>query len=94
MKPEGNQYEPWEMCCSIEEYYTGDNNTRKSVTGYDVLINGVFVAWPSRNHKTVTLSITEDEYSLILEVCCKILFFLCNFIVYGSCHEIPHYRAH
>ena len=41
---------------------------------YIVQINRVVIAWNSRSHKTVTLSVTEAECSEITEVCYKILF--------------------
>ena len=34
----------------------------KSVTGYIFLMNGIVIVWYSKIQKTVTLSITEDEY--------------------------------
>ena len=43
--------------------------------GYIVQIDGEVIDWCSQSHKTVTLSVTEAEYSEITEVCCEILFF-------------------
>ena len=50
-------------------------STSVRVIGYIFLLNGVVVTWRSRSQKTVTLSVTESEYSEITEVCFKILFF-------------------
>ena len=41
-------------------YYTGDNETHKSVTEYTVLTDGVVIAWHLLSHKRVTLSIIES----------------------------------
>ena len=53
--------------------YTGDNSTQKSVTGYIVLRNIVAIAWRSQSQKTVTLYVTEAEYSEVTEICFEIL---------------------
>jgi hypothetical protein len=42
--------------------YAGDKNTRQSVSGYVVYLNGALIAWRSKAQKTVTLSSTEAEY--------------------------------
>ena len=42
--------------------------------GYSIITNRVVIAWCSRSQKTVTLSVTESEYSATTEVCCKIIF--------------------
>ena len=51
------------------------------MTGYIVLINGAVIAWRFQSQKTVTLSITEAEYSAIVKVCCKILF-ICAILLF------------
>ena len=53
---------PWELRVYSVVDYTGDNYTRKSVTGYIVIINGSVIAWNSKIQKTVTLSVTKAEY--------------------------------
>ena len=69
MKPDVNINEPWELRGYSDVGYAEDNNTRKSVTGYIVLINGAVIVWHLRNQKTVILSVIETEYSEITEVC-------------------------
>ena len=49
--------------------YAGDNDTWKSVTKYIVLIYRVSIDWRSKSQKTVTLSIIEAEYSVIMDAC-------------------------
>ena len=53
---------PWGLLGYSDADYGGDNNIRKSVTGYIVLINGSVIAWSSRSQKTVTISVTEAEF--------------------------------
>ena len=74
MKPDGNINGPWELRGYSDADYTGDNDTRKTTTGYIFIINRAIINWNSQSQKTVTLSVTEDEYSAITEVCCEILF--------------------
>ena len=74
MKPDRNINGPWELRGYSDADYAGNNDTRKIMTGYIVLINGAVMAWCSQSQKTVTLSVTEAEYSAITDVCCEILF--------------------
>ena len=53
---------------------SGDLDTRKSVTGYLVFINGSLVAWRSRGQKTVSLSSCESEYYAMAEVAQELLY--------------------
>ena len=62
MKSEGIFNVPWYLRGYIDAYHGGDNNTRKSRTGYITLINEVVIVWRLQSKKTVTLSITENEY--------------------------------
>ena len=41
---------------------------------YIVMINGAVITWLLRSQKSITLSVTEDEYSAITEVCCEVIF--------------------
>ena len=74
IKPDGNINLPWGLCSYSDADYAGDNYTWKSVTGYIVLINGAVVSWRLQGKKTVTLSVTEAEYSSIMEEFCEIIF--------------------
>ena len=65
MKTYGNINVPWELRSYSDTDYSGDNDTRKNVTGYIVLINGAVIAWSPQSQKTVTLYVTESEYSSI-----------------------------
>ena len=63
MKPDVNINGPWKIHGYSDVDYACGNYTRKSVTGYIVIINGALIAWILRSQKKVTLSITEVIYS-------------------------------
>ena len=88
MKPDGNINGPWELHGFSDADYTGDNDNRKIVTGYIVLINGAVINWRSRSQKTVTLSGIDSEYSEITEVCCEILFIRAILLFMGFVVEL------
>ena len=45
MKPDANINRLWELRDYSDVDYTGDNDTRKSVTGYIIIINVVVINW-------------------------------------------------
>jgi hypothetical protein len=47
--------------------YAVDNETRISVTGYVIFLDGSPVSWRSKGQKTLTLSTTEAEYVALSE---------------------------
>ena len=59
------------------------------MTGYIVIINRAVISWILRSHKTVTLSVTEAEYSAITDVCCEILFMRVILLFMGVVVEYP-----
>jgi hypothetical protein len=63
---------------TIEGYcdsnYVGDKDTRRSVTGYAIYLNGCLIAWKSKSQRSVTLSSLEAEYVSILEIAKDFLF--------------------
>ena len=48
-KSDGNINGPWEIRGYSDADYAGDNDTKKSVTGYIVQINGSVTAWRLRS---------------------------------------------
>jgi hypothetical protein len=44
-----------------DSYYTEDKETRRSVTGYVIFMDGGPISWRSKGQKNVTLSTTEAE---------------------------------
>ena len=57
------------MIAYSDSDYSGDRDTRRSITGYAIYVNGCLVAWKSRSQKHVTLSSTEAEYVACSETC-------------------------
>ena len=54
--------------------YAGDKDTRRSVTGYAIYLNGCLIAWKSKSQRSLTLSSLEAEYVSILEIAKDLLF--------------------
>ena len=54
--------------------YAGDKDTRKSVTGYTIYLQGCLIAWKSKSQKLVSLSSTEAKYVSISEIVKDLLF--------------------
>jgi hypothetical protein len=54
--------------------YAGDQDSRKSVTGYAIYLLGYMVVWKSKSQRSVALSCSEAEYISILEITKDILF--------------------
>jgi Reverse transcriptase (RNA-dependent DNA polymerase) len=54
--------------------YSGDKDTRRSVSGYVIYCNGSPIAWRSKGQKLVTLSSTEAEYVAISEAVREVRF--------------------
>ena len=54
--------------------YAGDKDTRRSVTGYAIYLNGCLIAWKSKSQRSVTLSSSEAEYVSISEIAQDLLF--------------------
>jgi hypothetical protein len=64
----------WEMKTYSDSDFAGDTDTRQSVSGYIIYLNGAAIAWRSKGQKSVSLSSTEAEYMAISEVAMVILY--------------------
>ena len=64
----------WEIKAYSDSDFAGDTETRKSVSGYIIYLNGAAIAWRSKGQKSVSLSSTEAEYMAISEVAMEILY--------------------
>jgi len=66
----------WRIKAYSDADFTGDKETRISVTGYIIYFMNVPICWHSHGQKGVTLSTTEAEYVACSEVVKEILFIL------------------
>ena len=62
----------------LDSDFAGNQETRKSITGWLVFFLGVLIAWRSKAQPHITLSSTEAELVAVTDLCCEILF----------CHQI------
>ena len=65
---DGRNSEIIKVVAFCDSDYAGDKETRKSVTGFIIYLNGVPISWKSKGQRTVTLSSTEAEYIALSEV--------------------------
>jgi hypothetical protein len=54
--------------------WAGDKDTRVSVSGYVVFLQGVAISWKSKGQKSVTLSSSEAEYVALSEAAKEVKF--------------------
>ena len=64
----------WQMKAFCNSDYAGDKDTRISMTGFILCLNGAAISWRSCSQKNVTLSSTEAGYVAVSEVCAAIMF--------------------
>ena len=65
---------PWDLVCYSDSDYAGDPDTRRSVSGYVLFVQGVPISWRSKANKTVTLSSTEAEWIALSEAVKEVMF--------------------
>ena len=64
----------WNLVVYSDSDWAGDKQTRRSVSGFVMLLCGVPIMWRSKQQKAVTLSSTEAEYYAASEAVKEILF--------------------
>jgi hypothetical protein len=89
MKPTTGSNEQFIIKGICDSDFAGDKDTRISVTGYVVYVNGVLISWKSRGQKGVTLSSTEAEYVALSELCTEIVFIKMLIESMGISVELP-----
>jgi hypothetical protein len=62
------------MGATSDSEYSGDNETRHSVFGWELYFMGALIAQKSKSCRSVTLSSTESEYYALLEVTKELIF--------------------
>ena len=74
MNTSNNCEKDWKIKAYSDSDYGGDRDTRRSVSGYIIMVNGCVVSWRSRGQKSVTLSSSEAEYVAASETVTEMLF--------------------
>ena len=74
IKPTKNEKLVWTIKGFCDSDFSGNKDTRKSVTGFIIYFMGCPIAWRARGQKSVTLSSTEAEYVAISEVVTEIMY--------------------
>jgi hypothetical protein len=64
----------WDLVLYCDSDWTGDPESRISVTGFTIYLLGVPICWRSKAQKGVTLSSSEAEYIAMLEAIKEIRF--------------------
>ena len=64
----------WKIEAYSDSDYAGDRDTRRSVSGYIIKVNGCVISWRSRSQKGVTLSSSEAEYVAALEAVMEMVY--------------------
>ena len=72
--PTGSKEEPWNIVCFTDSDYAGDEQSRRSVSGYIIYVHGMPVQFRSKSQQSVTLSSTEAEWMALSEAVKDILF--------------------
>ena len=73
----------WTIVGYSDSDYGGDKDTRRSVTGFVVFVNGAPISWRSRAQRSVTLSSTEGEYVAASETAAEMMFIRNNLKFFG-----------
>ena len=69
-----NEDEEWELTVYSDSDWAGDKDTRVSVTGYCILLQGVVISWKSKGQKSVALSSSEAELVALSEAVKEVKF--------------------
>ena len=64
----------WNIVAYSDSDYAGDKDTRISVSGYIIFLNGAPVSWRSKAQRSVTLSSSEAEYVALSEAAKEVKF--------------------
>ena len=64
----------WRLRAYSDSDYAGDSESRRSISGYILYLNGCAVCWRSRGQKSVSLSSTEAEYRAQSDTVTEVMF--------------------
>jgi hypothetical protein len=69
-----HESDKWDLVLYCDSDWTGDTESRISVTGFTMYLLGVPICWRSKAQKGVSLSSSETEYMAMLEAIKEIRF--------------------
>ena len=79
----------WKVRGYSDSDFAGDTDERKSISGYVIYLQECPISWRSKSQKSVSLSLTEAEYTAVLEVATEILFIKSMLEFLGVKVELP-----
>lgn len=79
----------WTMTVYSDSDWAGDKDTRKSVSGYILFINGVPVSWKSKSQQSISLSSSEAELIALSEAAKEIKFIAQCLLSMGVPIQLP-----
>jgi hypothetical protein len=74
MSPKSSLTSAWKIVSFSNINSAGDKDRQKSISGYEIYIQGYLISCELRKQKSVTLSSSEAEYVAISEVCTELIF--------------------
>jgi hypothetical protein len=83
------QLEDLQLICYCDADYASDTDSRRSVTGYVVMLANAPVSWKSVQQKTVALSTMEAEYMAIGEAVREVKYLRQLMNELGCCQQGP-----
>ena len=66
--------EPWDLVCYSDSDYAGDDDTRRSVSGFILYVCEVPISWRSKAQRSVTLSSSEAEWVALSKAVKEVMF--------------------
>ena len=94
-KAKGLKIEPllgelvWQLIVYSDSDWAGDQDTRRSVSGYMIFLNGVLICWRSKAQKSVALSSSEAEFYACGEAVREIPFIVQILLFLGIPVKLP-----
>ena len=79
----------WLLVLYSDSDWAGDKDSRKSVGGYMLFLNGVLVCWRSKSQKVVALSSSEAEFYACSEAVKEVPFIVQILLFVGIPVELP-----
>lgn len=83
------QSKEWVLLLFTDSDWAGDKDTRKSVTGYMLFVNGVLISWRSKSQPVVSLSSTEAETYALSEAVKEVPFIIQLLLFMGIKVQLP-----